>query len=180
MKHSARPLLLVGLLVSWCGLSDAALAAAVIKTQAPCTAGGGLWCVTFDSFSSTIPVIRSFSFNAPSKGTAAVTFHGSILCGSIFDYSHPDVIDLVSQIVTTSDATPSASGPGGLRLAVVVPPVWSTLSGSIDSFNLASTRVFTIAAAGAKTYYFKIAKLRMDGESYCVVSNGAFTVVFVP
>jgi hypothetical protein len=178
MKLHLRLLLLIGLLgglSSFAGFARPVLAATEITTQAPCVNGGG-YCVFFDSNASTIPVIRSFTFNAPRKGTAAVSFHGSLYCGNTVNTVQ--VIDLVSQIVTRSTATPSASGPGGLRQAVVL--TQAPIQGSRDSFNLASTRVFPISGAGSRTYHFKIEKLRMDNYSYCYVYNAAFTVVFAP
>jgi hypothetical protein len=51
---------------------------------------------------------------------------------------------------------------------------------SFITFNLASTRVFAIPAAGTRTYYFKLARITMDPVTFCYVYNAAFSVVFVP
>ena len=56
----------------------------------------------------------------------------------------------------------------------------TTYSGYTDSFNLASTRVQSITSAGKKNYFFKIARLRMDPGTSCLVYSATFSVVFVP
>jgi hypothetical protein len=120
-----------------------------------------------------IPVIRSFQFNAPSKGTAAVSFHGSLVCANQ-NVPGDRVVDFETQIVGAPGAEPNMKGPGGLRLAARL------LFGTSDTFNLASTRVVSIPAAGARTLYFKIAPRQMDTNTYCLVYNAVFTVQFVP
>jgi hypothetical protein len=47
------------------------------------------------------------------------------------------------------------------------------------TFNLASTRVFTISAAGTQRYYFKIARIEQNGPNDCFVLNATFTIVFI-
>jgi hypothetical protein len=156
------------------GLAGPASAAALIKKQAPCVIQAG-FCTGF-SAGGVIPVIRSFSFNAPSAGTASVSFHGSMLCTSSSN-KDPQVVDLASQIVTSSGAEPNPNGPGGLRHAVVLLPV---VTGTTDTVNLASTRVLAIGGAGPRTFHFKLSKLRMDPSTACIVYNAAFSVIFVP
>jgi hypothetical protein len=75
---------------------------------------------------------------------------------------------------------PAVTGGGALRLAAVLKHTLDHPFNTTDSFNLASTRVFAIAAADTKTFYFKIASLRMDANTYCLVYNATFTVQFVP
>lgn len=152
----------------------AASAAAQIKTQEPCTNGGdncfnfGVGIVGLGQFD-----LRSFTYKAPSKGSAEVSFHGSLLCaadpGSVFK-----VVDLVTQITNSTTGTIGAGLPGGLRQAMVLAPNTS------NTFNLASTRVFTFKAAGSQTYHYRVRPLRIDGGTNCYVYNAAFTVVFVP
>jgi len=89
-----------------------------------------------------------------------------------------EVVDLAAQIVTAGPAVPDPNGPGGLRLAeAFAAPKTIALS---DTFNLASTRVVTIPAAGAHKFLFKISVLRMDPQTACYVYNAAFSVVFIP
>jgi len=52
--------------------------------------------------------------------------------------------------------------------------------GTTESLNLASTRVVNISAARRTKFHFKIAALRMDASTTCIVYNAAFTVQFVP
>jgi hypothetical protein len=142
------------------------------------TAGG--YCVFFNE-ANPIPVIRSISFNSPSAGTAAIKFHGSLICNN--EFFRPAVSDVVSQIVTNADATPDVNGPGGLRHAIVFTAGPDPFGGGMvkaDTFNLNSTRVVSIPGLGIQQFYFKIARQRMDGGTFCYVYNAAFTIVFVP
>ncbi|MGD9509350.1 MAG: hypothetical protein AB7I59_17975 [Geminicoccaceae bacterium] len=153
---------------------DAASAAAVIKTQPPCNSGGdtcfnfGVGIVGVGQFD-----IRDFTFKAPSKGTAQVSFHGSLLCAADLT-AGSKVVDLVTQIVNSTTATASPSGPGGLRQALVIPPNTS------DTLNLASTRVFTFNSAGSQIYRYRVRPLRIDSGANCYIYNATFSVVFVP
>lgn len=158
------------------GFAGTANAAAKIVAQAPCTSASGT-CLQFAG-GAAIPVIRAITFIAPSAGTAAVTFHGSLYCAnnSISD----KVVDLVTQIVTDAAAAPAADKPGGMRLAEVLKDSNEHAQGTSDSFNLASTRAVRILAAGKRNFYFKIAPLKMDANTICYVYNAAFTVYFVP
>jgi hypothetical protein len=159
-----------------------AAVAAEIRTQLPCTSPSG-YCLRFFAEDDEIPVIRTFRFNAPSAGTAAVGFHGSLVCSGpiVAPINSTDtVVDLVTQIVAAADAVPVVSGRGALRLATVLKHTPEHALISSDTFNLASTRVFPIQAAGTQTYRFKIAALRMDALTTCLVYNAAFTVHFVP
>ena len=151
-----------------------ASAAAQIRTQEPCTNGGdncfnfGVGIVGLGQFD-----LRSFTYKAPSKGNAEVSFHGSLLCAAEPGSTYK-VVDLVTQITNTTAGTIGPGLPGGLRQAMVLAPNTS------NTFNLASTRMFTIKAAGAQTYRYRVRPLRIDSGSNCYVYNAAFTVVFVP
>jgi hypothetical protein len=54
------------------------------------------------------------------------------------------------------------------------------------TFNLFSTRTFSLPSAGVRTFYFKMRRLRHDGaalggpEESCLIYNAAFTVQFQP
>ncbi len=147
-----------------------ASAAALIVTQPPCTPVEG-FCASF-THATAIPTVRSFSFNAPSKGTAMVTFHGSMTCTF-----GANATILESQILSQANFTPSRLGPSGLQhKAQHIDP--NNLDIQV-SFNLASTRVYTIPAAGTQNYFFKIKKVLMI-TGFCTVDNAAFTVVFLP
>jgi hypothetical protein len=177
----ARALCLAVCLSVVFGLAAAAVAVE-IRRQAPCFAPSG-FCVRFegsDVETPEIPVIRTIRFNAPSEGTAVVSFHGSLLCSNDVLPHSDRIVDLVSQIVAAADAVPTVSGPGALRLASVLKVSEGDRFFATETFNLASTRVFTIPEAGLETYRFKIAALRMDAGITCLVYNAAFTVLFVP
>lgn len=75
-------------------------AAAVIVKQAPCVTPDG-YCVRFFP-GDPIPLARSYTFNAPSAGTASVTFHGTMVCGNLDNVDA--VVDLVGQIVGSAGA----------------------------------------------------------------------------
>lgn len=151
-----------------------ARAAAQISAQAPCTTGGGGECFNFGVGIVGLGQfdMRSFAFRAPSKGTAEVTFHGSLVCGA--DNSRANVVvDLITQIVNSRTAVPQANGPGGMRQAVVL------RANTSDSFNLASTRTFSFGSAGTQTFYFRVRPLRIDSGTDCYIYNAAFTVMFI-
>src|SRR3954467_3715147 len=143
----------------------------MIRTQPPCSVGSGRECTNFGSgivglghFS-----VRDFTFKAPSKGNAEVSFHGSLLCADTTAASK--VVDLVTQITNSADA---AAQPDGLRQATVLAPNTS------QTLNLASTRVVAFKAAGSQTFHLDVRPLRIDAGADCSLYNAAFTVVFVP
>ncbi len=149
----------------------------IIRTQSPCVpVAGAAHCLTFTN-TGPIPVLRALRFTAPSAGKAAVTFHGALFCAN-FHLTNASVVDLASQIVTDANAVATIQGPGGLRHAIRFEP--GTPFAKSDTFNLASTRVVNFAAAGSKTFYMKLASLRMDEATSCFVFNAAFTLVFMP
>jgi hypothetical protein len=154
-----------------------AASAAVIKSQPTCAGASG-FCLQFSAPGTTIPVIRSIAFIAPSAGTAAVSFHGSLVCSN--NSTTDKVLDFATQIVTSASAVPVVNGAGALRLATVLKDSTEHTLNTTDTLNLASTRVFSIPGAGQKNYYFKIAALRMDASTTCLVYSATFTVQFVP
>ena len=165
------------------GFAAAASDAAEIRRQTPCGSNISEFCLLFRG-NDEIPVVRSLRFNAPNAGTAAVSFHGSLVCaGPTPSEVEPadTVVDLATQIVATADAVPTVTGAGGLRLATVLKNSVEHTEPAAATFNLASTRVFTFPAAGTQTYRFKIARLRtMGSDISCAVYNAAFTVIFLP
>jgi hypothetical protein len=157
-----------------------ARSAAVISAQGPCTvsvdqAGS---CLAFNyNFPPDIPIVRTYSFTAPSAGKAEVTLHGTLYCSAGGGIAA--VVDLTSQIVTHSTDVPQVNGAGGLRQAMVFPAGPGSQNLSM-TFNLASTRALTYSTGGKKTVYFKIARARMDPTTACFIYNAAFTVAFIP
>lgn len=174
MVRIFRTAAILGSLVA-CALAvpaGTAAAAAVIRSQTPCAGLNGI-CIYF---ARNIPVqldLRSFKFTAPSKGSAEVSFHGSMVCDGDSTPGNK-VVDLATQIVNSTTAIATPQEPGGLRQALVISPITS------DTLNLASTRVFTFNAAGSQTYYYRMRPLRIDAGVACSVYNAAFTVVFIP
>ena len=49
-----------------------------------------------------------------------------------------------------------------------------------QTFNLASTRVFSIGKSGTQTYRFRVRPLRIDSGVTCSAYTLALSVVFVP
>ena len=109
---------------------------------------------------------RSFTFNAPSKGKAEVTFHGTLYCAN---GGGGNTVDFTTQINTGSETTPSAAGPGGLRQAEVI------ITGQSKTFNLASTRVITLTKAGNVTVVMRVKINRFDATISCFLYNAAFS-----
>lgn len=151
-------------------------------SQRPCTpelgsavAQADRYCFSFNA-GDTLPIVRTFSFTSPSKGTGILTFNGSMSCSNL-NGTTSAVVDLVSQIVTNVNATATVSESSGLRHAVRLLP---DPSGNSDSFNLASTRAIKFTAADTKTFFFKLTPLRMDAFTRCFVYNAAFTMSFAP
>jgi hypothetical protein len=130
-----------------------------------------------------IPVIRKIVFNAPKAGTATVMFHGNMYCAgpdtSLGGTYRGTRVDFISQIVDRNVA-PELAKPGSLRHAAGLETFnapsyqWST------TFNLASTRVFPIAAAGTQRYFFTMTRLLQDANMTCYVYTATFTVLFTP
>jgi hypothetical protein len=179
MKILERVCTFVALVAAVAAPVTPSVAAPLIQTQEPCFTADG-YCLYFAAV-DPIPIVRSVSFNAPSAGTAAVKFHGSLICNN--DFFRPAVSDVVSQIVTDAATVPDVNGPGGLRHAIVFTAGPDPFFGGMDkadTFNLNSTRVVSIAGPGVQQFHFKIARLRMDGGTFCYVYNAAFTIVFVP
>lgn len=167
-------LLLLLLLGALSLAASPASAAAKIATQSPCTNGGDN-CFNFGAGSAGLSYLefRAFTFSAPSKGTAQVTFHGSLLCAAS-NTAGNKVVDIETQIVNSSGAIPSANQPGGLRLATVLAPNTS------QTLSLASTRVFSVTGSGNQTYRFRSKARRIDSGTNCYIYNAAFSVVFIP
>ena len=144
--------------------------AATILSQAPCVDPPASHCLAFGP-SGTIPTIRSRTLNANAAGKAIVTFHGSVAC---LNPSGKGGVELVSQIVSNAGLVPDAAAPGGLLHTSVLPPEGSA------TFNLASTRVFTVPGAGRFTYSFKIRRVEMSAGTECRVYNAVFTILVEP
>ena len=165
----------------WSLCTTLAVAQPVIRTQAPCPlavpggTGSGAYCFTFGP-GNPIPIVCAFAFNVPNAGAGLLTFNGTMSCSS-FNTTTYAVVDFASQIVTAANAVPDVKGPGGLRHGVVLLP---NSVGNTDTFNLASTRVIAFPAAGLRTFYFKLARLRMDANTRCYVYNAAFSITFAP
>jgi hypothetical protein len=145
-----------------------ASAATLMRTQAPCAVN--THCVTFP-FEGAIPLVRTFFFDAPSRGVAQVFFHGSLFCDSGPAASN---VVLDGQIVTNTGTVPNASGPGGQRYAISL-----GAASRSDTFGLTATRDFVIPAAGRHNYYFKLVRIQMHEGSRCWVYNAAFSLIFV-
>jgi len=176
-KTAARVAVVIGLAIIALQIdSRPAEAAAVIKASAVCKKGSS-FCISFTNASSLPSVVASYTFNAPSAGTALVSFNGSMQCDNdgINDASH-GVIDLTTQIMT-GGGTPNFQAPGGSRFTMRLNP--SGIPDHSVAVNLASARVVAVTA-GANTFNFKILRNRMDGDTSCTVWNGDFNVVFVP
>jgi hypothetical protein len=176
VKATLRAILMLGTAVLGVLAAPApdASAAALIQTQAPCANGGascfnfGVGIVGLGQFD-----IRTFTFRAPSKGNAAVSFHGSLLCGADLSAGNK-VVDLVTQITNSAGATAQPNLPGGLRQATVLAPNTS------QTLNLASSRMVRFNAAGSQTFHFAVRPLRIDAGTNCYIYNAAFTVIFIP
>lgn len=149
--------------------------AAFAKTQSPCVTASSS-CLSFNG--ANVPAtLRSFGYNPAKAGVAVATFHGSLNCANTG--TSRATIDLVTQIVDSAAAPVQLTGPGGLRHQTLLPPKSGGTNSSV-TFNLASTRTFTIPASGPRTVILKLRKQRMDAGTVCFLYNAVFTVIFVP
>ena len=145
--------------------------AARMQTQRPCIDAPDTWCVEFGT-SGGVPVIRRIRLNAPTPGTATITFHGSVACINS-PLGSKGAVQLVSQIVDDASAVPSETQISGLHHTATLPPDGTA------SFNLASTRIFNAPAAGIYDFYFKIRRVVLNPTTaLCRVYNAAFTIEF--
>jgi hypothetical protein len=145
---------------------------ALVITQSPCVKANG-YCFSFNATEALV-VINAMTWNAPAKGTAIATFHGTLYCAN--SGTTVQTVDIDSEIVTDVGATAYAANPGGLRAAAILvngPSVKTS-----RSFNLASTRVIPVPKAGSYTYYFKFNRNMMGPDTACYLYNAVFTVRF--
>jgi len=154
-----------------CTWNTTARADAIFEER-PCGEGNAV-CETISPGTSFPRHLRSTAFAVARSGKAQVSLQGSMLCSNTG--STPAVVDLVTQIVTSQNATPVINGPGGARHAIVLLP---TELGTSDSFNLASTRVVSIPP-GQSVISFNVTSLRMDPDTSCVIYNLGFSVVYI-
>lgn len=160
-------------------LLTAPASAVNILAQGPCAYSGPV-CLTFDSTTSPIPVIRTFAFTMPAAGKALVRFDGTMQCVVNSTASNSDVIDLASQIVPGAATVPVYTGPGGNRHAMRPHHNGYLAAGPSASVNLAASRLFTYPSGGNKVVRFKINPLRMDPGTSCSVFAAAFSVTTIP
>jgi hypothetical protein len=156
--------------------------AAQIKASGICK-NGASYCIAFNN-TGVIPLAGAFTFNAPTAGTALVSFNGSMQCSnfSTDTGSTTGVVDLTAQILTSAAQTPDYQGPGGSRIKMRLAPAKDDFVLTRDNsafINLASSRVLPLTA-GAHGFVFKIVRKKMDALTSCIVFNGDFKVVFVP
>jgi hypothetical protein len=141
----------------------------LIKQQLPCAGT----CVVLTS--NAVATARTFTFNAPGRGRAIVSFQGTLVCANN-NISGDAFLNIQSQIVE-NNAQPSGVGPSGLEYQKTLPSALSATQ--TDTFNLSSTRVFPVNGAGARTYQFRVAPGTLSGSVGCSVRAGAFRVHFV-
>lgn len=159
-----------------CVLGVAAQAAAKIKSQLPCAAANGL-CRNVGADTSVEQVIRNFSFTAPSKGVAQVTFHGSLVCTDTEGLANR--ASFVSQILANNEEL-DATKAGYLRHEAVMDTYDQSYNSKRVSFNLHSTRVYDFAGAGAANFKFVLKRQNIGVVGACAVYTGTFSVVFIP
>ena len=148
--------------------------AASILRQNACSTGS--FCFSI-SPTSTIPIVRSFSFDAPRDGMALVVFNGTLYCAS--STAADTVVDFTAQIVQKPSDVPDPNGPGGMRIATVFKDTPDHAFDASSTFNLASSRAFPVSA-GTNKVHFKLNRLRMDASTSCIVYSATFSVVTAP
>jgi len=158
-------------------LSGAALAAST-QAQAPCQLPGEAYCREWGPGKTPL-FLRSYPFTVPGRGSALVTFNGSLYCANKA-VSARQVVDFLTDISDTTAGAISVADPGALRVAANLEPAKVAGSSTSTTFNLASSRVFQFSASGAKTFYMRIATQKMDASTTCYIYNDALTVTFVP
>lgn len=149
------------------GAAGTASAAKSVTTQNPCSI-----CATFGPGDSA-KTARKISFKTPTKGKAVVTFHGVLYCVS----NRTAVTEFIFDTQIVAKGEPMANdGPSALALATSVEPYDG--NSRVVTFNLASTRVFSIPAAGKYEYKFKVAPFGLQPSTGCDVRRGALTIQF--
>src|SRR5262245_48717653 len=157
-----------------------ASAAALIQTQPPCSVASGP-CLTFGPTVGTAPpTVRRITFSAPSAGTAAVNFTGSMVCSAFGSANPSRAFDFVAGITAKAAEVPTVAKPGAIRIAGRLGAPGPDTIGLTTTVNMAATRVFPINAAGAKRFYLKLATSQLDTTIQCSIYDAAFTIIFIP
>jgi hypothetical protein len=140
-----------------------------MQQQAPCP---GV-CKVINNSTAFPLLVRSFTFNSPSAGKAAVHFHGSMMCSGTAGFG----FNLNTQITDAAGGNPNPVGPGGLKVFGRA----DTSAGDMP-FNLASNRVFNVTS-GNNVFNFKIGSgggTPINPNTICFVYNASFTVIMLP
>jgi hypothetical protein len=116
---------------------------------------------------------RTIRFSAPSRGTLLLSFHGTLHCSNNATFKRN--VAVYSQIVP-GNAIADPAGPSGLDFFASLEA--SDNNTRSKTFNLASTRVFTIRRRGARVYRFRLHRFGIEDDASCSVRNGAFLVDF--
>ena len=109
-RLTAACMLAIGMSLAAAGV---AVAAPVIAAATPCGASGGA-CFVFGRGIVGLGTsnFATFAFSAPSRGSAAVTMQGSVVCGADTSAGNK-VVDLTMQI-TNSATDPTLGGAGSM------------------------------------------------------------------
>ena len=139
----------------------------VIRQQQACNGA----CANLNPNGTT--TVRSFTFNAPRRGTAIVSFNGTLYCNNTgMNVESP----LFQSQIVENNAQPNPNGPSGLELQTTMEP--GNSANQILTHNLASSRIFQINAPGTHTFQLRIDAFIGAGVS-CAVRQGAFRVHLV-
>lgn len=146
-----------------------------IRGQDGCRENAGRPCLQFDH-DDPIPVIRTFEIAAGRPGVYELHFNGSLECKNTS--ASRAVVDLVSQINTDGEGTPSAAGQSGLRHAVVFDSRVPGKPPPRESFSLFSIRTLATAIPN-QIVSFRLQRSRMDPGTRCRLFNNSFSSIFV-
>lgn len=162
--------LLIGGMILWGG---PAFAAAKIVTQPPCYVINDVCRTISAPVTNANTDLGTIDFRSPGKGSALLTFNGSLVCSATTGAVNR-VVDIMTGITDSPNGAIGPTKPGGLRLATVLSPVTS------QTFNLAATAVVTFDRATSKTFRYQLWPYRFDAGVSCKLYNDVFSIVFIP
>ena len=156
---------------------EAAATVPLVKTTPPCGSTADLFfCAVFKQPTETVKNLSHISANLPGSGTATVTWTGTIFCQGLGDFPNYRV----DFQIRDDTAAPQINGDGGASVGQRLKPAskYATFS---QQFPLSLTRVFSVAAAGSKTFRLMGKPQWIGGLSInCFVNGGAMSVTYMP
>jgi hypothetical protein len=147
--------------------------------QSTCELSKGT-CIVVTPSATTTGTARKFTFTAPDKGVAMVTFDGTMTCVNTQVGTFGDVgsFDFETQITTQGSLIPDYNEASGARFTGQLPPATTQISPS-QTVNLGSTRRISYSSGGKKTVFLRYLVNQLDTGMSCSLWSASFSVVYV-